>query len=891
MDADLYSHLCKGGLVLTVNNRLARQLREDYDQRRADEKAGVWLRPQVFSLAAWSESRIRSLREDPEILSQAQSLRIWVEIIEADQARHALLQLHQTARRAFQAHQLLVRYGVNFDAEEAGPDSRAFLRWRSRWQRQAARRNWTDAAVLIRRVAGALAEKRCAAPGRVLLAGFDHMVPDVALLVDVLRGLHCEVHEWNPAPANAGKRSSFAAADPRAEVCHCARWVRRIRESEPQARIGIVVPRLEDYRRHFATVFQDELDPAGVLQGVETHTAFNISLAGSVGDEGPVRAALRLLQTGRRLTTDDFGWLLRSPYIGRHRRDASRRARLDKALRESGVPEWTLAALRRFAVRFSGDQEKQPFDAQSILAMLAARDRSRSSQLPGDWAESFVKDLREMGWPGDRGLSSREYQAAESWHRLLADLASLDRVSQPMQRREAVAALTRLAADTEFQPESQGGEIQVLGLLEAGGMSFDHLWVAGLHDGALPQPPQPNPFIPLAVQQRAGMERADAVRERLFAERVANRLFHAAPEVVLSWPRLVDGIVQRPSPLLPGLDADGMVLADPASPATAIHSAGRRLETLADCRAPALNLKKTFAGGTGLLKDQALCPFRAFAHYRLHARRLESPEIGLDNLCRGSLVHYALEFFWKKVETQSALRTLSRDERENAVRQAVASSLDRFEREKRRDLPAGQKAIERRRLTGLLTSWLEFEAERPPFVVQSLEKSLKVAVGRLTIRTRVDRIDLLEDGSLAILDYKTGRCDPAQWFDERLTEPQLPVYCLSGPSDRIGAVMFAQVRSRLRECGFRGVTRSDEPWPGQGGGTTGKVLEAHGWQSFDAIIDHWRAALERLGNAFAAGDAEVDPVSPEAACRYCDLAPLCRIHEAGTTLHLPEART
>lgn len=38
---------------------------------------------------------------------------------------------------------------------------------------------------------------------------------------------------------------------------------------------------------------------------------------------------------------------------------------------------------------------------------------------------------------------------------------------------------------------------------------------------------------------------------------------------------------------------------------------------------------------------------------------------------------------------------------------------------------------------------------------------------------------------------------------------------------------------------------------------------------------HWAEVLGRLAGAFADGDARVDPLP--AACRYCDVRPLCRV--------------
>ena len=52
-------------------------------------------------------------------------------------------------------------------------------------------------------------------------------------------------------------------------------------------------------------------------------------------------------------------------------------------------------------------------------------------------------------------------------------------------------------------------------------------------------------------------------------------------------------------------------------------------------------------------------------------------------------------------------------------------------------------------------------------------------------------------------------------------------------------------------------------------------------ENWPRVLDEWRAVLERLGSAFRAGRAEVDPKNGPATCRnsHCELAALCRIHE------------
>jgi len=180
--------------------------------------------------------------------------------------------------------------------------------------------------------------------------------------------------------------------------------------------------------------------------------------------------------------------------------------------------------------------------------------------------------------------------------------------------------------------------------------------------------------------------------------------------------------------------------------------------------------------------------------------------------------------------------------------------------------------------------WLDFEKRRAHFRVLSAEKVLQIKVGGLEIRTRIDRIDELDDGSCAVIDYKTGRADPLQWLEDRITEPQLPIYCLGLSHDRVGAAMFAVVRSKQKESGFCGLARDMSGWPEARSRKLDARLEERGWDTFGEVLEHWQTSLPALGDAFARGDAQVDPVDAELACRYCDLMSLCRILEKQSEL-------
>jgi len=81
-----------------------------------------------------------------------------------------------------------------------------------------------------------------------------------------------------------------------------------------------------------------------------------------------------------------------------------------------------------------------------------------------------------------------------------------------------VRRLGQLCRQRLFQPETRGRPaIQVLGVLESAGLSFDGLWVMGMNDDQWPPPPRPNPLLPADVLRAAGASHASAEVELDFA--------------------------------------------------------------------------------------------------------------------------------------------------------------------------------------------------------------------------------------------------------------------------------------------------------------------------------------------------------------------------------------
>src|SRR5258708_22079659 len=103
--------------------------------------------------------------------------------------------------------------------------------------------------------------------------------------------------------------------------------------------------------------------------------------------------------------------------------------------------------------------------------------------------------------------------------------------------------------------------------------------------------------------------------------------------------------------------------------------------------------------------------------------------------------------------------------------------------------------LERKRLARLGHEWFEkVEKQRPPFSVVSTEEKRPIVFSGVTFDARIDRMDRLESGGHALVDYKTGpgKLRATRRAGERPDEPPLPLHPVSA-EEGITAVGVARV--------------------------------------------------------------------------------------------------
>ena len=891
-------------LVLCATSRLAAELRRRYDARQAALGRHLWQPLDTCTPSQWlsrlAETAVLKCKDIPDelqnpVLGSFQERLLWERIIaqSLSEASAPLFDLGALATTAQDAHFLSVIWNISVGSTWATEECQHFKTWQEKFAAECASRRVMDTARYQRTVVRALETLDLTLPKQVVLAGFDRLSPLESRLCATLgqRGVALR-NLYMETGASAPPRL-VSYPDQRAE-CHAAAvWARAELGTSPNARIGIVVPNLAGMRDRLQDTLEDLLHPSCVRPAqTETAREFNFSLGKPLSALPIISTALDLLRLA--LRPDRFeqsfiGTLLTGPYWSANMGEMDDRSRLEAAMRTGLGWSTSLHKVLSF-VRWQTDKAglTLPRLMLHLDALITESTKLKKTHLPSVWANHFRAALTRTGWPGERTLSSHDYQARQAWFEELAALASLDPLLGTISAQEALARLTQLCRLHIFQPKTEGQpRIQVLGMLEASGMSFSHLWVMGMNDGAWPAPARPNPLLPAESQRVERVPNASAEVEVAFAHAIQARLLASASDVTVSWPRQDGDTILRPSPLLapflPGED-----LAAPISSSWAAQSVTAavvsRTESFEDALAPPVQEGEHVSGGTSLLRAQAICPAWGYFQYRLGAKKLETPVDGLDPTTRGSLVHTILEQLWTQLDTSQALHDLDESGQSGLVETCIDQVLDGYGQDRKHEpLNPRFKALERARLIKLLSAWLALERTRTePFSVVACELESNVSIEGISARMIIDRIDRLADGRLLIIDYKTGKTiDFKNWASNRITEPQLPIYAALAQSDAgtVAGVAFAKVLLDGPE--FVGISETEDLLPGVPALDSKKGNTLFPNQSFPdwpAVIEHWRRSIEAMAREVKAGDAAVRFAS-EKDLRYCDVLPILRLAE------------
>jgi len=586
--------------------------------------------------------------------------------------------------------------------------------------------------------------------------------------------------------------------------------------------------------------------------------------------------------------------LLRSP----HFRLASARdvTALDRALAEAGYLGG-IDALESLLHSWRESQPMRTHTARAIVAGERLRDVARElialrSEAPvADHLGVLLKFLsgHETTTLPEDALRVRHLRARGG---VLATLTSLRDAYSRFDSRavggdEVAMLIRRWLEGQTFSPHSGDSGLHVVDSDSARFGQFEHVHIAGLVENEWPERAKGDIFYSPGILRELGWP-ADA--DRLAGARAAftDLLRLPSSRVWVSTFLLEGDALVSPSPLIDEVEQSGIDSVEEQLPATRIFESEALVSDPIDptplgafarawidrrARTASLSLRR-FRGFTdGLparpyslssLERYQDCPFKFFAADILRLEELPEDESSMSPRARGRFIHEVFQRFFEEWDRRGGgpITTERLDEARSVMVDVAEPLLAR--------LPHADAALERTRLFGSAISTgsaeivLEHEAAAPVDVRERwLEYRLEgdFALGlpqgrRVALKGVADRIDLLADNRLRVVDYKSGSApNPSRAL-------QVAIYALCAQErlrDRTGGEWPVAEAFYLAFSGKRPVV----PVVRAGDSDPEEALEAA------------RGRLIRIVDRVAAGEFPPQP-QDEILCDFCAYSAVCR---------------
>ena len=862
----------KNQLILTANQRLAAQIQQAWG-RSISAKNQVWKTPRVMSLEHWLSFCWNELVDQNHDLvngyaqiGRLQNIFYWEQAIAKQDDG-----LDQSfATMANDCFELCQRW--NIEADQIDDQSTAvnkFRRWAKTYQSILDKKQLLTSPSTWSKVAEGFAQHGLNTENSIYLYGFQSIPP---LQQRVLEAATSDIIPIEVMGESASI-SKYECPEPKVELEIAAKWAAQQLLNDPNQRIGLIIPDLNNRVSETARLINE------ALASNNCSTAVNISAGVKLFETPLLQSALSLLEmTEYKLPMAHWLGIVNSSYW--HFNHLPIQFKVDCELQLRETKKYDLS-LDKFTQIIRAQQSKlddpdsiqpqlQPlYDVQQLI-----RQTAKAKKTFAQWAEFFKQFTAQLGWPGLKQPNSLQYQQIQYWEKLLGFFSELDNLAIEISHSRALSYLQKLANEHLFHPQTGDAPLQVLGLLEAVGLQFDQLWITGMHSDNFPASGSINPVLSASYQRQHKMPFSVPEKELNIAKNLLSNFAINSNQLYVSYP-ITDGKTPlEQSPLICHYEQQNLhtIVGD-----MALHNwldQPYSCDINIDAGHPYSAPKEPIRGGSSILKNQSTCPFNAFAIHRLWAKEFEQPAIGLEAIDRGSIVHEILYRLWNQWQSSKVFLALNEQQLNDQLSTTIDTVL--IEQATKNPILLGDnfKQLEKQRLCKLIHQWLEIERQRPPFEVKETEQKKQLSLGELSISLIMDRLDIVENETL-VIDYKTGSVKSDVWLGDRPEDPQLPLYILASNPQPQG-------------CAFASLKGNEQKFIGISNNHIIKGIKvADNW---DLQLQDWQQSIDNLAQEFIQGKALLHSYNTAQFNFQAELLPLNRWHEQQDIKRLTEAK-
>ena len=820
------SNIQASDTIIVANNRQALAFKLTIiNQLGAIKMPKIYSYP-AFIKKAWSQLNPQG---SCRLLSDLELKALLCEIISESTLKNPSM----LANEAMKCYRLIKTHFIDVSkiANHQNSASALFIDWLASLKKVKNQSQLIDSTDLFSRILPALEGTTQA--GNYYHYGIKKPTPEQGKLFNVLQS---QTFELTKTDANI-QTLSYETIE--AELQSIAEWSKKRNTEKPNEQIAIVIPNLGELQNKICSIFDEVFQ----THGKETQAKpYNISLGSSLSSYPLIRQLFKIINLSNELISgvvelETLIQVIPSPYIKGAHAEANNRALFINRL-------LSLSKSRFSVKRLMSLMTQCPILLEQINTFTQIKSPKQATL--EQWLDILYQLLDAWSFGTDRALSSSEYQLFEKFQKESLILNQSSETNKKVSINNCIERLRNHFDSVIFQPKAGDANIHILGVLEAEGLDFDAVWIAGMTSDFLPGAVKFPLFIPggICTEFHLPLSSFEIVQKNAIS--TLHELKTLSDNIRFSYAKVSDGREQIATPLLSF---------EPSTDNAPVTQQEQAIITLEDNSAPSLE-STTIKQGVQTLQDQMSCPFKGFVR-RLKIQAFESDHLGFDRAEQGVLIHKILETLFSEISSSSDLKALSDYALERLIEVHTTKAIGKTKQH--------YQVVEQERIMRVIAQYINLEKQRSNFEVLVTESVVDVCIEGLKFTTKLDRMDLLPNGDKVIIDYKTGQSTLAQITGETIEQAQLPIYAIS---NEVSGVAFAQINAS--ECVFKAISKDRECLP------VSKQARSR-MPDWDEQLSNWKTLLSEASIDFQQGVADVLPAKH--ACDYCDYDLLCRVEK------------
>lgn len=849
----IINDLDNGAVIFTANQRLCAYLRDHIAKNK--KNLPRYKSPAVYNWKSHLKQQVINIEPNKHLLTAAQSAILWQQT--APEPSKICLGNQQNAYLAEQAWVICHEWLI--DPEDLLPsrhlEVEQFVMWQRRFKALCETKSYIHPCEL-QRLAATNTNVLTQQYKKIYWLGFNKQSPALENISD-----NFKLPQQN-TNISQGLAESFicACSSPEQEIQNMLAWLKTLNNDQAYS-TACVFPNLEDIRDKLelalSNIFPDHN---------EQNPIYNISLGRSL-NKFPLFASLEeLLQVANEeKPMVGFCKLLTSALFTKNKSIQIKLYRIETKMRENLDLSCTKANICNYLQKISHNMQDDTCLQIKKWIKFLEHDPTNKKTI-SQWLIQLENITQDLGWPGQMQFNSHGHQLWERWLKLCDEIDSLDFISEKVSLTEFHNIYKNCITTSIFQfKNKKPAPIQILGIMEAISIPFQQIWMGSMDNKTWPGAASPSPFLPIELQCKLQTAHCNSEYELEVSEIITKKILQQCSKCIFSYSKTKDNEPRQLSSIIKHLKPQAYVNEECVTQAIQLKTYSHTDDNLQPLIEPDLT-----AGGSSVLNAMATCPMAAQLRWRMSAKQLEQWKIGPGALARGQLVHSCLEEIWRNLNNKQQLLACTEDELKTHIDAAWKIASRDILKKADTNMTKTWLRNEEKPCKTLLHNWLENEKHRPNFKVHEIESEQTITLDKLTLKLRIDRVDILDDGTELLIDYKTGNCSYNELISSHTSAAQLPLYYLTRNSNQV-AVSYAQInQEKTKFCGI------SEHETNIDGINSFENIKSD-YSDWAECTESWRQQLTHLAADFAQGNSCLSPIEKHKTCDSCAYSSICRI--------------